>query len=92
MFASMISFGLGIGVMMLMQNYLWAEYFGRGHLGSIRGAVTPITLIFGGAGPPLAGYVRDATGSYTEVWLVSIGLMILGALVMAVTPPPERAR
>ena len=89
MFASMITFGLGIGVLMLMQNYLWAEYFGRGHLGSIRGAVTPITLIFGGAGPPLAGYVRDATGSYTEVWLVSIGLMILGALVIAVTPPPK---
>ena len=89
MFASMITFGLGIGVLMLMQNYLWAEYFGRGHLGSIRGAVTPITLIFAGAGPPLAGYVRDATGSYTSVWLVSIGLMVLGALAIAVTPPPR---
>ena len=89
MFAAMITFGLGIGVLMLMQNYLWAEYFGRGHLGSIRGAVTPVTLIFGGAGPPLAGYVRDVTGSYTEVWLVSIGLMIVGALAIAVTPPPR---
>ena len=89
MFAAMITFGLGIGVLMLMQNYLWAEYFGRGHLGSIRGAVTPITLLFGGVGPPVAGYVRDATGSYTPVWLVAIGLMLLGALAITVTPPPR---
>jgi len=89
MLLAMIVFGLGIGVLMLMQNYLWAEYFGRRHLGSIRGAVTPITLLFGGAGPPIAGYVRDATGSYTEVWLVAIVLMALGAVVMALTPPPR---
>ena len=54
---------------------LWAEYFGRRHQGSIRGAVTPITLLFGGAGPPLAGYVRDAVGSYDPVWYVAVGLM-----------------
>ena len=37
MFASMITFGFGIGAGMLMQNYLWAEYFGRRYQGSIRG-------------------------------------------------------
>jgi MFS family permease len=88
LFLSMITFGLGIGVLMLMQNLLWADYFGRQHLGSIRGAVMPITLIFGGAGAPIAGYVRDATGSYTFVWLVATGLMVCGAVVLALTPPP----
>ena len=88
MFASMICFGLGIGVLGLMQNYLWAEYFGRQHLGSIRGAVTPITLIFGGIGAPIAGYVRDATGTYNGIWIGAIALMALGALVLAFTPPP----
>jgi MFS family permease len=89
MFLSMIVFGLGIGVLMLMQNYLWADYFGRGHLGSIRGAVTPITLLFGGAGAPVAGYVQDFTGSYTPVWLAATVLMALGAVVLATTPPPR---
>jgi predicted MFS family arabinose efflux permease len=89
LFLSMISFGLGIGVLMLMQSYLWAEYFGRQHLGSIRGAVMPITLAAGGAGAPIAGYVRDATGSYDGVWLAATGLMALGALVIALTPPPK---
>ncbi len=91
MYVSMIVFGLGIGVMHLLHNYLWAEYFGRQHLGSIRGAVMPITLVFGGAGAPIAGYVQDVTGSYDLVWLISTGLMALGALVLAVTPPPREA-
>jgi MFS family permease len=89
MFVSMIVFGVGIGVLMLMQNYLWADYFGRGHLGSIRGAVTPITLLFSGAGAPIAGYVQDFAGSYTLVWLAATILMSLGAVVLAATPPPR---
>ena len=56
--------------------------------GSIRGLVMPITLVFGGIGAPLAGYVRDATGSYTSIWLVGMALFLLGALVLALTPPP----
>jgi sugar phosphate permease len=91
MFVSMISFGLGIGVFGLMQNYLWADYFGRAHLGSIRGTVMPITLLAGATGAPVAGYVRDATGSYDGVWLAATGLMMLGALVIALTPPPHPA-
>ncbi|MBI2938818.1 MAG: MFS transporter [Chloroflexi bacterium] len=89
MFLSMITFGLGIGTLMLTQNYLWADYFGRRHLGSIRGAVMPATLLFGGAGAPLAGYIRDFTGSYTLTWLAATVLMALGAVVMALTPPPR---
>jgi MFS family permease len=88
MFLAMITFGAGIGGLMLIQNYVWADYFGRQHLGSIRGVVTPITLIVGGIGAPLAGYIRDATGSYTGIWLVGIALFIVGAIVLAVTPPP----
>ena len=76
MFASMITFGFGIGAGMLMQNYLWAEYFGRRHQGSIRGAVTPITLMFSAAGPPIAGYVRDEVGSYDPVWMVAVIMMV----------------
>jgi len=91
MFLAMISFGLGIGVLMLMQNYLWADYFGRRHLGSIRGAVMPVTLLFGGAGAPIAGYVRDFTGTYTPIWLAATALMAVSTLVLALTPPPRPA-
>jgi MFS family permease len=89
MFVSMISFGTGIGILGLMNNYLWADYFGRQHLGAIRGAVTPIMLGCSSIGAPIAGYVRDATGDYGIVWTVSTVLMVAGALTIAVTPPPR---
>ena len=95
MFLSMAIFGMGIGGMMFLQNFLWADYFGRASLGVIRGIVTPVTLLVGGVGAPLAGYVRDITGSYDTIWWAGVGLMILAAAVMTtitapVKPGPDR--
>ena len=89
-FLSMALFGVGIGGMMFMQNYIWVEYFGRAHLGSIRGLVMPITLIIGGAGAPVAGYVRDWTGTYDQIWWVGVGLMAGAGVLAAVTRAPTR--
>ena len=89
MFISMAVFGLGIGGMMFLQNFVWADYFGREYVGSIRGVVAPITLTVGGIGPPLAGYVRDWTGSYNSVWWGGVCLMFLAALVILATTAPK---
>ncbi|MYE53893.1 MAG: MFS transporter, partial [Chloroflexi bacterium] len=59
MFTSMSVFGCGIGGMMFLQNFIWADYFGREHVGAIRGFAMPINLIVGGIGARLAGYVHD---------------------------------
>ena len=90
MFISMAVFGLGIGGQMFLQNFLWADYFGRRHLGSIRGIVTPVTLIIGGIGAPVAGYVRDATGSYDSIWWGGVVLMLIGALALVTTRTPRK--
>ena len=90
MFSSMAIFGLGIGGMMFLQNFIWADYFGRVHVGAIRGFSMPINLILGAAGAPIAGYAYDHTGSYTEVWWVGVGLMVCSALLALITPPPNR--
>ena len=44
MFSSMAIFGLGIGGMMFLQNFIWADYFGRERVGAIRGFAMPINL------------------------------------------------
>ena len=90
MFASMAVFGLGIGGMMFLQNFIWAAYFGRDHVGSIRGAVNPINLTVGGVGPPLAGYVHDWTGSYDSVWWGGVVLMFLSAILLLSTAAPQK--
>jgi len=90
MFWSMAIFGLGIGINSFTQNYIWADYFGRGNLGSIRGFVMPITLFMGSFGAPAAGYVLDITGSYDPAWWAGVILMLIGALVFVLADKPNR--
>lgn len=90
MASSMAVFGLGIGGMIFLQNFIWADYFGREHVGSIRGLVTPINLVIGGIGAPIAGYVRDSTGTYDTVWWAGVVLMIMAAFLLLFTGRPSR--
>ena len=90
MFISMAVFGVGIGGMMFLNNYIWADYFGRGSVGGIRGLVNPINLVVGGIGAPAAGYVRDITGSYDQAWWVGVGLMSAAALLTIFTGAPRK--
>ena len=90
MFTSMAVFGLGIGGMMFLQNFIWADYFGRESVGSIRGLVNPINLVVGGLGAPAAGYVRDIWGTYDPAWWAGVVLMVFAAILTLATPAPRK--
>ncbi len=89
MFGSMAIFGLGIGGMMFLQNFIWADYFGREYVGSIRGISMPINLIVGGIGAPIAGYAHEWTGTYTAMWWIGVALMAASALLLLATAAPK---
>ncbi len=89
-FISMAIFGLGIGGLMFIHSFIWADYFGRKNLGQIRGKVTPFILIFGGIGAPIAGYVRDFTGSYVSVWFVGMFMMFFTAVLFFTCKKPVK--
>ncbi len=83
-------FGLGVGGWTLSQTLLFANYFGRRYLGSIRGMAQVISGPVGAVGPVLAGYLRDVTKSYTlafEIFFVAF-LLVIVALFFA--RPPKR--
>jgi len=90
---SMSVFGLGIGTVMQMQNLIWPAFFGRTHVGSIRGVVMPVTLVVSALSAPFAGYVYDTTGSYTSVWWAAVVLMSLGGLLsLSLRRPPAQPK
>tara|TARA_Y100001970_G_C14190437_1_gene835039 strand:- start:1002 stop:2030 length:1029 start_codon:yes stop_codon:yes gene_type:complete len=89
-FISMAIFGLGIGGLMFIHSFIWADYFGRKNLGQIRGKVTPFILIIGGVGAPVAGYVRDFTGSYEIVWFIGMFMMFFTAILFFTCKKPEK--
>lgn len=63
------------GCFVTFSNMVWPAYFGRKHLGAIRGALLPVTVTAGALGSPLYGYIIDGWG-----YLASF---ILGALLFA---------
>ena len=89
LFSSTILFGLSVGANMIVTTFVWADYYGRAFLGTIRGIVLPATLITSGAGAPIAGYIYDFGHSYTPVWWILMGLYSLAALVIFNTSAPR---
>jgi MFS family permease len=88
MFMAAILYGTGISGIMVLQNTMWPAYFGRNHIGSIRGLAFPISLSFGAVGAPMTGLVRDATGSYFPAWWVAFAAMLLAAALLVTTRRP----
>lgn len=83
-------FGLAIGGTSPLQETVWASYFGRAHLGSIRAVAMPFTIIFSALGPSLAARLFDQTGSYTSPFLIFAGFWLTGALLVLLARPPRR--
>jgi OFA family oxalate/formate antiporter-like MFS transporter len=81
-------FGLGVGGLLVMLPIAWADYFGRGNYGAIRGVALTGQVLAQASGPLLSGVLRDATGGYETslaCFAVLSGLSMLAALMA--TPP-----
>ncbi len=91
MFLSTIVFGSSVGVGMIVHSYIFAAYYGRAFLGTIRGIVMPINLLSAGVGAPLVGYLHDYAGSYLLAWWILLAIYGGTAVLMLTAVPPQRA-
>lgn len=83
-------YGLAFGLLVASNQVVFADYFGRDSLGSIRGASVPAQLGTNAFGPILAGAAYDLTGSYLAAFipLTIAYLVAAAALVIARKPSP----
>lgn len=83
-----ILFGLGQGLMTIVAGTAWARFFGRAHLGRIRG--TSIMAGVGGSsvGPLLMGLSIDYQHSFsTALWLFAVFCAGVGLAAFWAHPP-----
>lgn len=74
-------------------SMLIANYYGRGHYGSIAGLLSPFASVGLGLGPLVASLGFDLAGNYTNVWLLFAALhMVTVVLLLLVRPPALPAR
>lgn len=83
--------GAGVGGLHLLLRLAWADYYGRQHLGTIRGMTLPVQIGGQAIGPVTAGLVFDATGSYHVVFLFFAGVVALGSVLVLTAVPPSSA-
>lgn len=81
-------FGAGQGVAISVNSTMWVRYYGRKHLGKIRGTVWCTTVAGSGCGPLILGLFFDNWGSFTPgVWLFAGLLVPLVVLSLFATAP-----
>lgn len=85
--------GVSQGLYFAAANPLWARFYGRLHLGRIRGTVSTINVGSSSLGPLLFGVSRDWLGSYDAI-LIAAALLPLPLIVLSgfAMPPGETAR
>jgi MFS transporter, OFA family, oxalate/formate antiporter len=83
--------GGGVGGLHLLLRLAWADYYGRQHLGAIRGITLPVQIGGQAVGPITAGFVFDATGSYHIVFLLFAAVAALGSVLVLTAVPPSRS-
>jgi MFS family permease len=83
-----VTIGFGQGLMMTSMVVIWPNYYGRAHLGIIRGAVTTGMVAFAALGPLPFGFLFDLRGSYVLPVVAFLALPIAcGAAAFLAAPP-----
>jgi len=90
-YVAYVMLGLGWGGMIPMQEVIWARFFGRKHLGAIRGAGMPFSLLLGAVAPWAVSYYHDVVGEYDGALLIVAGLNVMSGLLIFLVPPPRRS-
>lgn len=70
---------------------LIARGFGAKSVGRAMGVMNPLHIPITAPSAPLAGYISDTTGSYTLVFLIFIGMMLLAGACLAIVGKPVPA-
>jgi MFS family permease len=88
MFGAICVFGVGIGGVITVQEVVWANYFGRLTLGTVRSIARPFTIVSSAGGPVFAGAAYDIGGSYEVAFSVFVITYLIAAALIFVTPRP----
>ncbi|MCC5911196.1 MAG: MFS transporter [Clostridiaceae bacterium] len=68
---------------------LWPNYFGREHLGSIRGTAMTAMVIGSALGPLPFGFAYDLFGGYREIIVIMMIFPLLASLAAVLSPAPK---
>ena len=87
-----IAYGFGFSSVTPLQSMATAAVFGSASYGRANGLMQPFMLPIALVASPLAAWIYDSTGSYTDAFLQFLGILILALpvlLLLRLRPPPS---
>ena len=74
--------------MIPLQEVIWASFFGRRHIGAVRGAAMPFMICLGSIAPIATSYYYDVVGDYNGA-IITVGLanLISSVIIMLIKMP-----
>ncbi len=90
--AAVALFGLAVTYLVVAQNLIYPAFFGRRHIGAIRGVSLAVSMGLGAVSAPLTGYVADITGDFAPIWWGAVGVLALSGVLIATTKAPAPKR
>ena len=85
-----VVFGLGTGGWTIAQTVIFANYYGRRHLGAIRGLSQLLAGPVSATGAVLAGAIKDITASYELAFLIFFVALVVVLLAVLLAKPPRK--
>ena len=81
-------FGTFWGIGAVVQFVVLREFFGLRSVGGLIGITNGVSVLVGAAGPYMAGFIFDTTGSYFIAFVIMTALLLTGALVAILVKKP----
>ncbi len=80
--------GFGVGGLHLLIRLVWADYYGRQNLGTIRGLTMSVQVGGQALGPVIAGFMFDYFDSYRIPFTIfAVAVFLAGIMALAAKPP-----
>ena len=91
-YVSSAVFGIGLAGTGLLSEVVWADFFGRQYLGSIRGATIPFQMIGNASGSLIAAFLYDLRGNYDDAFRFILVLYAVSMILLAIARRPTAKR
>ena len=89
-YAGFFLYGTGLAGSFVLREVIWANFFGRMSLGTVRGLSLFFSHLFAASGAPFFGFLHDRTGSYNSSFTIFSCALFTSAFLILLAKPPRK--
>ena len=91
-YAGFFLYGTGLAGSFVLREVIWANFFGRISLGTVRGLSLFFSHLFAASGAPFFGFLYDRMGSYNLSFIIFSCALFTCSLLILLAKPPRKTR